>query len=269
MSGPLDVPTSAVLAAAWQELRAAAPVVQCLVNMVAAPRVADTMLAAGASPAMVTNPHEAGPFAATASGLLVNLGTPYEETVAAMRAAVPQAQQAGTPWVLDPVAAGGPAWRTGIARDLLTQHPTVVRGNAAEIRGLSGTGHAGGVDSTEPVTAALPAARQLSRHYGCVVAVTGPLDHLVHGERTLQLGHGHPWLTHLAGAGCSLGGLIAALCTTTNDPLVAAGTATAAMTLAAEHAAHHSTGPGTFAPTLLDTLCHLDADTLAAHCQLS
>src|SRR5699024_2525516 len=105
-----SMPTRATLAAAWQSLRDHAPVVRCVINMVAAPRVADTLLAARASPAMGTNPHEAGPFAMTASALLVNLGTPYDETVAAMRAAVPQARSVGTPWVLDPVAAGGTAW---------------------------------------------------------------------------------------------------------------------------------------------------------------
>src|ERR1700712_5204202 len=120
-------------AAALSALRDKAPLVQCLTNIVVAQWTANVLLAVGAAPAMVDNPEEAGPFAAIAGGVLVNLGTPYAETVAAMELAVASAREAGTPWVLDPVAAGALGWRTEIARKLLSESPTVLRGNASEV----------------------------------------------------------------------------------------------------------------------------------------
>jgi hydroxyethylthiazole kinase-like sugar kinase family protein len=42
------------------------------------------------------------------------------------------------PWVLDPVACGGTAFRTASARALLLLKPSVVRGNASEVMALAG-----------------------------------------------------------------------------------------------------------------------------------
>jgi hydroxyethylthiazole kinase len=69
--------------------------------------VANVLLSAGASPAMVDNPEEAGLFAGVADGVLINLGTPTAAQVESMRLAAAAAQKAGKPWVLDPIAAGG------------------------------------------------------------------------------------------------------------------------------------------------------------------
>lgn len=82
---------------AVQRLREGSPLVQSLTNIVVAQWTANVLLAAGAAPAMVDNPHEAGLFAQVAGGVLVNTGTPYDDTTAAMRAAVQGAAQTGTP----------------------------------------------------------------------------------------------------------------------------------------------------------------------------
>lgn len=261
---PTALPTAADLGRAWETLRRESPLVQCLTNIVAAQRTADVLLAAGAAPAMVDNPHEAGPFAGVASAVLVNVGTPYDDTVAAMKAAVAASGEAGTPWVLDPVAAGGLGWRTKVAQELVQHGPAVVRGNASEIIGLAGGAGGRGVDSTDTAEAALASARELSERHGCVVALSGPTDHLVRGTDVVRLGHGHPWLTRVTGIGCALGALVAAGCAASGDPLVGAATATAALTLAAERAAARSRGPGSFAASLLDELALLTPETLAA-----
>ena len=77
MSAPSSVPTVPLDAAAVGEALAAmrghAPLVQCLTNVVVAQWTANVLLAVGASPSMVDNPEEAGPFAAVADGVLVNL----------------------------------------------------------------------------------------------------------------------------------------------------------------------------------------------------
>src|SRR4029079_18339073 len=78
-------------------LRDNPPLVQCLTNIVVAGWTANVLLAVGAAPAMVDNPHEAGDFAAIAGGVLVNLGTPDDDTARAMHLAVARAKMAGTP----------------------------------------------------------------------------------------------------------------------------------------------------------------------------
>src|SRR5580658_6744120 len=73
--------------------------------------VANVLLSAGASPAMVDNPEEAGLFAGIADAVPINLGTPTTAQVESMRLAAAAAQKAGKPWVLDPIAR-----RTAVAR---------------------------------------------------------------------------------------------------------------------------------------------------------
>ena len=54
--------------------------------------------------------------AAVADGVLINVGTLTESTAEAMKVAARAADEAGTPWVLDPVAAGALPWRTEVAQ---------------------------------------------------------------------------------------------------------------------------------------------------------
>jgi hydroxyethylthiazole kinase len=254
---------------ALQALREQAPLVQCLTNVVVTQWTANVLLAAGAAPAMVDNPEESGPFAAIAGAVLVNLGTPYAETVFAMERAVTSATQAGTPWVLDPVAAGALAWRTEIARKLLAQSPTVLRGNASEVMALTGGAGGKGVESVDTPEAALIAARVLAGLHGTVVAVSGPVDHLTDGDRVVRVGNGHPLLTRVTGVGCALGALMAGFTAVVDDPLVAAVAATATLTVCADSAAAGIRGPGSFSVALLDELSVISPAELATRVLLS
>ena len=254
---------------ALQALRDGAPLVQCLTNVVATQWTANVLLAAGAAPAMVDNPEESGPFAVIAGAVLINLGTPYAETVFAMERAVTAATQAGTPWVLDPVAAGALAWRTDIAGKLLAQSPTVLRGNASEVMALTGGAGGKGVESVDSPEAALTAARVLAGMYGTVVAVSGPVDHLTDGDRVVRVSNGHPLLTRVTGVGCALGALMAAFAAVVDDPLIAAVAATATLTVCADSAAAGARGPGSFAVALLDELSGITPGDLAARVLLS
>ncbi|NBB68817.1 MAG: hydroxyethylthiazole kinase, partial [Alphaproteobacteria bacterium] len=62
-------------AATLESMRERAPLVQCITNYVAVNPVANALLAAGASPAMVHAPEEAAEFARLADALTVNIGT--------------------------------------------------------------------------------------------------------------------------------------------------------------------------------------------------
>ncbi len=261
----LPNPTAETLGRSLGQLRATPPLVQCLTNIVVAQWTANVLLAAGAAPAMVDNAHESAEFAAFASGVLINLGTPYDETWAAMAAAAASADAHNTPWVLDPVAAGGLTWRTSLALELLdTAHPTIIRGNASEILALAGGSGGKGVDSVDTPEAAADVARSLAQHFNTVVAVSGPIDLITDGERLVRLNNGHPWMTQVTGVGCALGALMAGFAGIEEDPLVAAAAATALLTVAADAAALESRGPGSFSISLIDHLSLLTPDGLVA-----
>jgi hydroxyethylthiazole kinase len=115
----IPAPTIDAVIAAHAALRAKRPLVQALTNVVSSNFVANVLLSAGASPAMVDNPEEAALFAGIADGVLINLGTPTTAQVESMRLAAAAAQKAGKPWVLDPIAAGGLPWRGQVAAELL------------------------------------------------------------------------------------------------------------------------------------------------------
>jgi hydroxyethylthiazole kinase len=262
--------TSQDLADALDALREAPPLVQCLTNTVAAGWTANVLLAVGAAPAMVDNPREAREFAAIAAGVLVNLGTPYDETAHAMHLAVAGATRSGTPWVLDPVAAGALGWRTSVAHQLLREgQPAIIRGNASEILAMAGGAGGRGVESVETPEAAVVVAKDLANRQHSVVAVSGPSDHITDGSQVVRLSNGHPWLTRVTGVGCALGALMAAFAAVVPEALVAASAATATLTVAADSAAQQSRGPGSFAVALLDELFLLQPAELAERVRIS
>jgi hydroxyethylthiazole kinase len=231
--------------------------VHCLTNIVVAGFTANVLLALGASPAMVENAEEAGPFATVAGAVLVNLGTLSGEREVAMRAAAAAARGASRPWVLDPVAVGALEHRTLLARELLNHRPAVIRGNASEIASLAGaTGAAGrGVDSNMDSGAALGAAMDLARESGAVVAVSGAVDYVTDGRQVLEVPGGHILMTRVTGVGCALGAVMAALLAVVADPLQAGRDASAILKEAGARAASPPVpGTGTFAVRLLDCL---------------
>ncbi|SCX59169.1 hydroxyethylthiazole kinase [Klenkia marina] len=246
------------LTAARTGVAGTAPLVQCLTNTVVQTISANALLAVGASPAMVDNPHEAADFARIASAVLVNLGTPHDDTAEAMLLAVRAAAEAGTPWVLDPVAVGGLRWRTDLAAELLELRPAVVRGNASEVLALAGAGAGGrGTDSTTSSDDAVDVADELARRTGGVVAVSGVTDYVTDGATGVRVGGGHVWLTRTTGAGCALGAVVAAYAAAAPG-LVGAVAAHAHVALAAERAAATAGGPGSFATAWLDALDAVD-----------
>lgn len=242
--------------------------VQCLTNAVVMEITANVLLAIGASPAMTDTPEESADFAAAADGVLLNAGTPSAEQYAGMREAVRGATAAGTPWVLDPVAVGGLAVRTRFAREIVASRPAAIRGNASEVVALAGMGAGGrGVDATDDVEAAIPAAIRLAEDTGAVVAVSGPRDAIISRDRITWVRSGHPMLQLVIGTGCSLGAACAAYLGVAKsaglDPHDAVVAAHAHLGAAGSVAATNSTGPGSFSVAWLDALHQLDARRIA------
>lgn len=247
--------SGAVAATSLQQLRLSAPLVHCLTNDVVQSFTANVLLALGASPAMVVDPAEAAQFSAVADALLVNVGTLTRPHSDAMLVAIHAARQAGKPWVLDPVAVGGLSWRTEFCLELIKLNPAAIRGNASEIRALSGLTAAGrGVDSGDDSLSAIPSAQQLARETGAVVAVTGETDYVTDGERCLAVAGGHPMMTRVVGTGCALSAVVAAFSCLPGDRLNHVAAACRVMSCAGERACAAAKGPGSFTAAFLDNL---------------
>ena len=243
------------LHAVAQEYRQQSPLVFCLTNTVVANFTANVLLASGASPAMTDLPGEAGPFAKAASAVLVNLGTPSTEQLAAMEEAVQSASAARTPWILDPVAVGALPVRTDFARRIARQRPALIRGNASEILALAGRQSVSrGVDALDDVSAALAAGRELAEQHDCVVAISGQSDAIIDATRTVLVHTNGIGLTRITGGGCALGAFCAGMIAVHDDPFEAAIAAHGFYGLAAEKALENSTGPGSFAVAFIDAL---------------
>ncbi|MDN5685865.1 MAG: hydroxyethylthiazole kinase [Brachybacterium sp.] len=244
---------------ALEVLRERSPLVQCLTNTVVQQITADVLLAVRAAPAMVDHPQEAPVFAGAADGVLINVGTVSPDQATAMPAAARAASEAGTPWVLDPVAVGSLPVRTPLAHELLALGPTAIRGNASEISALAGDGAGGrGVDATDSVDDVLRAAGDLARRSGTVVAVSGERDAILSADRTTVLTSGDALLARVIGTGCSLGAVCAAvLGATRGSDLTAHDAVLAAHALlgaAGTVAAREARGVGSFAVAWLDAL---------------
>lgn len=250
-------------------LRAEPPLVQCITNYVAMNIAANVLLAAGASPAMVSDAEEAGEFARIAGALTCNIGTLSAPFLAGMRAAVEGAQAAGRPWVLDPVACQATGLRRRAAADLLALRPTIVRGNASEILSLAGEASNGqGVDGRDPVAVAEAGARRLAQASGAVVAVTGAVDYVTDGRRAARIAGGSPWMPLNTALGCSLTGLCGAYAAVAGDPFDAAVGALAHYAVAGTRAHARAEGPGSFGVAFLDALHGVTPEGLDAGAEI-
>jgi len=247
------------------------PMAGSITNSVTINLVANAQLAVGGAAAMVYLPDE-GEFLARAGGALyVNMGTlfpVYEET---LPRAVRAANEAGRPWVLDPVAIGIGSLRTDLLRQFKTYRPSVIRGNASEILALAGlwgleggttSSNVRGVDSTDQVLAAKAAAISLARWTGGAVAVSGKMDLVTDGSVVALSYGGSDLMERITGSGCALGGVVAVYATAAT-PFIAALTATAVFNLAGSRAESKADGPGSFQTAFLDALYNATAADIA------
>jgi hydroxyethylthiazole kinase len=242
------------------QMRHASPLVQCITNYVAT----------GASPAMVHAPEEAGEFARLAGAVTINIGTLSVDWLEGMRAAAWAANDAGRPWILDPVAHFATAFRRNAVKELLALHPAAIRGNASEIMALAGQANAGrGVDAGDSVDQAEAAALALARKSHAVVAVTGAVDFVTDGHRAVRIHGGSPLMPQVTAMGCALTCLVGAFAATApEDIFLATVAALACFNVAGTHAAAESSGPGSFAWRFIDALAALDAQTLQTQARI-
>lgn len=249
-----------------RRIRAEAPLILNITNYVVMNTTANALLAIGASPVMAHAIEEVEEFVGHARALVINIGTLSGPWVAAMLAAGRKARERSLPVVIDPVGCGATEYRSTTALSLIREiQPAVIRGNASEIRSLVQLGRAGrGVDSSDRPDAVLDDARALARSAGCVVSVSGAIDHIVSADRLARVANGHPMMTRVTGMGCTASALTAAFLAVRQNAFEAAAHAMAAMGVAGELAAEQSRGPGSLQANFLDTLYALKDTEFAA-----
>ncbi|MFD4838374.1 hydroxyethylthiazole kinase [Achromobacter sp. NPDC058515] len=261
-------PALPALAQASQDLLAAvrrdAPLVQCLTNFVSMNYAANALLAVGASPAMVHAEQEAPEFARISGAVVVNIGTLSAPWLESMLLTAASAGQAGTPWVLDPVAHHATAFRRGAIQRLMDLRPAIVRGNASEIIALAGGQSAGkGVDSRDAVAQAEQSATDIAASRQTVVAVTGEVDFVTDGKRSVRIIGGSPLMPRVTATGCALTAVVGAFAAVSRgDAYTAAVGALSCFSIAGERAGALAEGPGSFAWRFLDALAGLEHDCL-------
>ena len=254
-------------------VRRGKPLVQCITNFVTVNDCANILLASGGSPTMAEHPLEVEEAVRKAQALVCNMGA--IDKVEAMILAGREANRLGRPVILDPVGAGGTQLRRDTVKRLLEEvHFAVIRGNASEIRYLSGQQTTGsGVDvsewdeiTEENLPAAVDMAAELARKLGTVIAISGKIDVISDGKTTCVLRNGCATMARITGSGCMLTALIGAFCGANTDPFLAACSAMAAMGISGEIAEEkrlrNGTGNATFRNDLIDAVFNLTEEQL-------
>jgi hydroxyethylthiazole kinase len=206
-----------------------------------------------------------------AGALVINIGTLSPAWVDAMLLAGRAANDAGIPVVLDPVGAGATSYRTETSRRILRDvRVAVLRGNAGEVATLVGVeAEVRGVESMNSGADAAKLARRAADALGVVVSVTGAVDQVSDGERTIAIANGHELLAVVTGTGCMSSAITGCFLAAKEDPLVAAAEALVAFGVAGEDAAAGAKGPGTFHVNLYDALAALDPSSLDERAKIS
>ncbi len=236
------------IAALLPRLRAAAPRVHAITNVVAQNFTANLLLAAGVNPSMTVAADEVADFTARANALLINIGTLDPVLRQSIPLAIGAARDGGKPWAFDPVLVDRSGPRLTLARAIMAQRPTVLRCNRAEFAALHGA-----LADERSVQAC--AARQ-----GTVIAVTGATDIVADATRIVRVSNGHPLMARVTAVGCAGTALIAAIAAVEPDALVATVAGLAFLGIAGELAAEVTQRPGTFGVALIDAIDALSTE---------
>ncbi len=258
-----------------QAVRAHAPLVHSITNLVVMNFNANALLAVGASPVMAHAEEEVCDMVGIAQALVLNIGTLEPAWIRAMALALQAARAKGIPVVLDPVGTGATPYRNAALCGLLeTGAPTVVRGNASEIMSVAGLAAVTrGVDSAASTHEAADAAQALARKLGAVVCVSGADDLVVDASgRRATLSNGHPWMTRVTGVGCSASALVGAFAAVQPDAWRATLAAMACLGVVGEMAVERTQaqggGVGRLQIELLDGLHLLDRESFVTRLRM-
>lgn len=252
-------------------IRGKSPLVHNITNFVVMNSTANALLALGASPVMAHAKEEVEEMTGIASSLVINLGTLSPDWVDAMVLAGQKAFSKGIPIVLDPVGVGATRYRADAASRIIEKcHPSVIRGNASEIRCLAKeAGSTKGVDSTIGADEAIEAAKRLANDTGAVVVISGATDYITNGKEVRAVSNGSPIMAKVTGMGCTASAIIGAFAAVNPNLLDAATNAMALMGVVGEYAALTSAGPGSFQVVFTDGLYKITPHDLTETAKIS
>lgn len=252
-------------AATLDRVRRERPLVHVIANLVTMLDVANATLAIGARPVMAQAPEEVEEITAGARALVLNLGTPSRERLAAMRLAGLSANAHRIPIVMDPVGVGASAFREQEFQNLRRVRFSILRGNAGEMGALAGiTTALSGVDAVHGDYDREAISRALASELECIVVIAGSPDWVSDGKRSWIVGNGSPKLQQITGGGDIQSAIIGAAAAVEPDSHLAATFGLVWLGIAAEQAAANSQshGLGTFRVALFDALSNLDTETV-------
>jgi hydroxyethylthiazole kinase len=256
-------------------VRSRKPLVHHITNYVTVNDCANVTLAIGASPIMADAIEEAPEIAAISSAVVLNIGTLNDRVLASMIAAGRRANELRIPVVFDPVGAGASKFRNDSVASILSEvKASVIRGNVSEIGFILGLGmSARGVDASESDSAsdASEIASGTAKKLGCTVAVTGAVDAVSDGSRTVLIKNGHPAMAGITGTGCMCSSLTGSFCGASPDTLFeSVASAVTAMGIAGEIAFERAghLGNGSFRAALIDAVSRMDASALRQRAKL-
>ncbi len=267
--------TTAKAAALMTEVRNKVPLVHQITNYVTVNDCANITLAIGASPIMADDISEAADITAISSSLVINIGTLNERTITSMLASGRKANELNIPIIFDPVGAGASRFRDDTTKAILAQLKlSVLRGNLSEVSFVAGhNAITRGVDaSTEDSdNDALAVAKEAARQLGCVVAVTGAMDVITDGERTITIHNGHKMLSRVTGTGCMSTALLGSFVGATDDYFSAAVAGITVMGIAGEIACEKACGNGlgSFRTAIIDAVSTLDKNTFESRAKIN
>ncbi len=265
------------LSTALANVRTSTPLVHCITNYVTVNDCANALLACGGSPIMSDEPKDVADIQTICGGLVLNIGTLNEQTIAGMHVAGKRATELGHPIVLDPVGAGASALRTQTASELLDNYGVaVIRGNMSEMKALAGAAATTrGVDvnpddavTDENLAESAAFAKALAAKTGAIVAITGAIDLVADPERAVAIRNGSPIMGKITGTGCMLSCVTAAYAVANpNAQLEAVVAAVAGSGVAGEMALARMQpvdGNASFRTYLIDALYNMNGEALEA-----
>ncbi|WP_288572181.1 PfkB family carbohydrate kinase [uncultured Weissella sp.] len=192
-----------------------APLIHCITNAISVETVANALLYIGAKPIMTEDIRAFNDLALQTNSLLLNLGSlsldKEKSILAASKLAIGK-----EPVVLDVVGIASAKSAMKVAKKIIADQPTIVRGNISEMRALCDLQtHGRGVDGSlldqtdEELINLTTALKQLPQE--SIYVATGTKDIVVARNNVWVLSNGVPELDRFTGSGDTLSGLLAAL----------------------------------------------------------
>ena len=243
---------------ALANVRSQKPLILCLTNFVTVEFVANSLLSIGAAPIMSACEDETHELVKMASALYINIGTLDHNFIGLAKKEIDIAKKHNKPIIFDPVGSGATTIRTETSKFILP-FSNFIRGNSSEIISLAGNTHTTyGVEANNTTDEAMEIAKSLSLDNNGVVVVSGPVDFITNGNKSVEVPFGSPLMQMVTGMGCSLTAVIAAFASVVEDPFESAVIAAHYFAICGEIASKKQQSIGTFKVAFLDQLHNPD-----------